>query len=377
MIYNKFNRKQLTGLALVLVFALIIGLGTILSDNNQIKAKNTDDTIKLTSAVGALKQDSLNTTSAGVSGAIAQTVSDASTTEEDKNVVGSGQEYTNAAEACGYTNLAMTNISEGNLNIRESATTDSKIVGKCTNHNACEVLGTEGEWTKITSGKVTGYIKTEYLLLGDAALEVAEDEIIDAAVVNTQTLRVRSEASTDSKILSLVGDSEALEVTNILDGWVEVAVDDEVGYVSSEFVTIEKHLPVAKTIEEVKYGAGVSDVRVAVVQYALQFVGNRYVWGGTSLTNGVDCSGFTMQVLGKYGISLPHSSKAQPGCGTKISSSEAQPGDLFFYGSGKSINHVAIYIGNGQIVHASNKRDGIKISNAFYRTPICVVRYFN
>lgn len=377
MIYNKFSRKQLTGLALVLVFALIIGLGTILSDNNQIKAKNTDDTIKLTSAVGALEQDSLNTTSAGVSGAIAQTVSDASTTEEDKNIVGSGQEYTNAAEACGYTNLAMTNISEGNLNIRESATTDSKIVGKCTNHNACEVLGTEGEWTKITSGKVTGYIKTEYLLLGDAALEVAEDEITDAAIVNTQTLRVRSEATTDSKILSLVGDSEALEVTNILDGWVEVAVDDEVGYVSSEFVTIEKHLPVAKTIEEVKYGAGVSDVRVAVVQYALQFVGNRYVWGGTSLTNGVDCSGFTMQVLGKYGISLPHSSKAQPGCGTKISSSEAQPGDLFFYGSGKSINHVAIYIGNGQIVHASNKRDGIKISNAFYRTPICVVRYFN
>ena len=377
MIYNKFSRKQLTGTALVLVFALVVGLGTIFSDDNQIKAKNTDEIIEMASAVGTLEAESISTTSAGVSGTIAQSISDASATEEDKNVVGSGQEYTNAAEACGYTNLAMTSISEGNLNIRESATTDSKIVGKCTNHNACEVLGTEGEWTKITSGKVTGYIKTEYLLFDDAALEVAEDEIIDAAVVNTQTLRVRSEASTDSKILSLVGDSEALEVTNVLDSWVEVTVDDEVGYVSSEFVTLEKHLPVAKTIAEVKYGAGVSDVRVAVVQYALQFVGNRYVWGGTSLTSGVDCSGFTMRILGKYGISLPHSSKAQPGYGTKISSSEAQPGDLFFYGSGKSINHVAIYIGNGQIVHASNKRDGIKISNAFYRTPICVVSYFN
>ena len=86
-------------------------------------------------------------------------------------------------------------------------------------------------------------------------------------------------------------------------------------------------------------------------------------------------SGFTMRILGKYGISLPHSSKAQPSYGTKISASEAKPGDLFFYGSGRSISHVAIYIGNGQIVHASNKRDGIKVSNAYYRNPICVTRY--
>ena len=112
------------------------------------------------------------------------------------------------------------------------------------------------------------------------------------------------------------------------------------------------------------------------MEYAKQFLGNRYVWGGASLTNGTDCSGFTMQILGKYGVSLPHSSSAQPGCGTIINSSDAQPGDLFFYGSGSSISHVAIYIGDGQIVHASNSRDGIKVSNAYYRTPICVARYF-
>lgn len=99
------------------------------------------------------------------------------------------------------------------------------------------------------------------------------------------------------------------------------------------------------------------------------------MWGGTSLEKGVDCSGFTMRILGKYGISLPHSSRAQPSYGTKISASEAKPGDLFFYGGGRSISHVAIYIGNGQIVHASNKRDGIKVSNAYYRNPICVARY--
>ena len=144
---------------------------------------------------------------------------------------------------------------------------------------------------------------------------------------------------------------------------------------TQDYVTLAQALPTAKTIEQVKYGDGVSDVRASVVSYALQFVGNRYVWGGTSLENGVDCSGFTMRILGKYGVSLPHSSKAQPSYGTKISASDAKPGDLFFYGSGSSISHVAIYIGNGQIVHASNKRDGIKVSNAFYRSPICVARY--
>ena len=123
-----------------------------------------------------------------------------------------------------------------------------------------------------------------------------------------------------------------------------------------------------------KYGDGVSDVRASVVSYALQFVGNRYVWGGTSLEKGVDCSGFTMRILesmeSHYRIHQEHSLHTAP-----KSVHSAVPGDLFFYGSGRSISHVAIYIGNGQIVHASNKRDGIKVSNACYRNPICVVRY--
>lgn len=128
------------------------------------------------------------------------------------------------------------------------------------------------------------------------------------------------------------------------------------------------------TMTEVKYGQGVSDVKVDLVSYACQFVGNPYVWGGTSLTHGADCSGFTLSIFAKYGIYLPHSSAAQANCGTRISAGDAQPGDLFFYGSGSRISHVAIYIGNGQIVHASSARTGIKISNAYYRSPICVVR---
>ena len=138
---------------------------------------------------------------------------------------------------------------------------------------------------------------------------------------------------------------------------------------------VSEKLPTAESVKELEKGEGVSDTRVSLVQYALQFVGNPYVWGGTSLTNGIDCSGFTMQVYARYGISLPHHAASQPGYGRRISASEARPGDLFFYGSGSSIGHVGIYIGNGQIVHASNPRTGIKISSAYYRTPICVVSY--
>lgn len=280
-----------------------------------------------------------------------------------------------AAQTCGYTNLGMSVISSGNLNIRQEASTDSEVVGILTNHNACELLEDAGDWYKVTSGKVTGYVSKQYLVTGAEAEAIAQQEIKTVATVNTETLNVRAEKSTEAAVLSQVGNSEAFTVNSIADGWVEISVDDSVGYISQDYVTVAQALPTAKTIEQVKYGDGVSDVRASVVTYALQFVGNRYVWGGTSLEKGVDCSGFTMRILGKYGISLPHSSKAQPSYGTKINASEAKPGDLFFYGSGRSISHVAIYIGNGQIVHASNKRDGIKVSNAFYRNPICVARY--
>ena len=107
----------------------------------------------------------------------------------------------------------------------------------------------------------------------------------------------------------------------------------------------------------------------SVVNYACQFVGNPYVWGGTSLTNGADCSGFIMSIYAKFGVSLPHSSGAMAGCGRGVSYSEAMPGDIICYAG-----HVAIYMGGGQIVHASNEKDGIKISgNAAYR-PIVAVR---
>lgn len=277
----------------------------------------------------------------------------------------------------GYSNLGIANIEEGNLNVRESASTEADLVGKMPKNAGCEILGQEGDWYHIKSGKVEGYVSGEFILTGDEAKAMAEEVKTTIATVTTQTLNVRSEMNTECPKLALMPEGEELVVLNDYDDWVAIDLDGETGYVSKDYVDISVQLPKAMTMTEVRYGQGVSDVRVALVSYATQFVGNPYVWGGTSLTNGADCSGFVMSVMAHYGISLPHSSKSQANCGTRINASEAQPGDLFFYGKGRSINHVAIYIGNGQVVHASSPSTGIKISNAYYRSPICVVRVIN
>ncbi len=276
----------------------------------------------------------------------------------------------------GFENLGICNVSEGNLNIRESASTDGKLVGKFPANAACEIISTEGEWSYIQSGEVEGYVLSEYLLTGDEAWDKAIELAEYVATSTTGGLRVRVEPNTDCEIIYQLADGEEVA---ILDGtqdddWIKVDVDGDEGYVSAEYVDIDLSLKTAMTLTEARYGEGVSDVRSDLCDYALQFVGNPYVWGGTSLTNGCDCSGFTMQIMAKYGVYLSHSSRAQANEGTKISTSDLKPGDLIFYGKGSTINHVAIYIGGGQIVHASNKRDGIKISNYMYRTPLKCVR---
>ena len=276
----------------------------------------------------------------------------------------------------GYKNLGICNVSDGNLNIRETASTDGKLVGKFPANAGCEILSTEGEWSYIQSGEVTGYVLTEYLLTGEDAWNKAVELAQYVATSKTGGLRIRSEANTECEIIDTLGEGEEVAILDYTEGddWIKVDFEGEDGYVSAEFVDVDLSLKTAMTLTEARYGVGVSDVRMAVADFALQYVGNRYVWGGTSLTNGVDCSGFTMQVMKQFGVSLSHSSRAQVNEGTRISESELKPGDLIFYGKGKTINHVAIYIGGGQIVHASNKRDGIKISNYTYRTPLAFTR---
>lgn len=330
----------------------------------------------LTGLTAQAKEANKVQTVAGAGALFTEAIKDKPTEQEEQASVSENTaEVTQEAPSTiyGYTNLGIANVEE-TLNVRETPSADSSMVGKMPKNAAGEIFETLDGWYKIQSGDVTGYVSADYLITGEEAAARAEEVKQTIATVKTPTLNVREEPNTECSILALMPQGEELNVLEDLSGWVKVDLDNTNGFISKDYVDISVQLPKAMTMTEVRYGNGVSDVRVDLISYATQFVGNPYVWGGTSLTNGADCSGFTLSIFAKYGVYLPHSSKAQANCGTRISASEAKPGDLFFYGSGSSISHVAIYIGNGQIVHASSKKTGIKISNAFYRSPICVTR---
>lgn len=330
----------------------------------------------LTGLTAQAKEANKVQTVAGAGALFTEAIKDKPTEQEEQASVSENTaEVTQEAPSTiyGYTNLGIANVEE-TLNVRETPSADSSMVGKMPKNAAGEILETLDGWYKIQSGDVTGYVSADYLITGEEAAARAEEVKQTIVTVKTPTLNVREEPNTECSILALMPQGEELNVLEDLSGWVKVDLDNTNGFISKDYVDISVQLPKAMTMTEVRYGNGVSDVRVDLISYATQFVGNPYVWGGTSLTNGADCSGFTLSIFAKYGVYLPHSSKAQANCGTRISASEAKPGDLFFYGSGSSISHVAIYIGNGQIVHASSKKTGIKISNAFYRSPICVTR---
>ena len=228
----------------------------------------------------------------------------------EKSMTSSGMQD----DTCGYTNLGIAKV-ESNLNVREEASEEAELVGKLPRDAGCEILGTEGEWSHIQSGEVTGYVKSEFLMTGKEAKDYAPGVSSTIATCTTQTLRVREQPNTECEILALMPEGEEVEVIEDQGDWLKVSVDSEEGYVSADYVKVSNELTKAMTMTEVRYGQGVSDVKVDLVSYACQFVGNRYVWGGTSLTHGADCSGFTLSVFAKYGIYLPHSSAAQANYG--------------------------------------------------------------
>jgi len=276
----------------------------------------------------------------------------------------------------GYNTLGIANV-DNHLNVREQPNTDSKLVGKMSNNNGCEIISIDGEWAHIKSGEVEGYAHMDYLLTGGQAKIRATKVVSKMAKATEGGLRVRSAPNTDSEIITTMGEGERLEVISVLEGWIEVDIDDEKAYISADYAVVEEELDTAVTMTELLYGEGVSNVRVDMCQFAKEHVGNPYVWGGTSLTNGVDCSGFTMQIYKKYGVKLPHSSVAQSKMGTGVTLAQAKPGDLIFYAKGGTVNHVGIYIGNGQVCHASNPKQGIKISPVGYRTIHSIRRYID
>ena len=282
-----------------------------------------------------------------------------------------------------YKNLVISKVNNY-LNIREEPSTDGKIIGKMTSKAAGEILETLDGWYKVQSGPIIGYISADpqYTATGQEARDIAMQTASLQAIIKTDVLNVRTEPNTDSKIWTQIIKDERYPVVSQLDGWVEIdlgSVDEEDGgeadkaYISTRDNNVEVRYALNEAIkfspEEIAAQAAAS-LRSRIVNYALQFVGNPYVWGGTSLTNGVDCSGFTMKVLQNFGISLPHYSGSQAKMGRAVKSSEMKPGDLVFYaGSSGVVNHVAMYIGGGQVVHAASSRSGIKISTWNYRTP--------
>lgn len=289
----------------------------------------------------------------------------------------------------GYNNIGIANV-DTNLIVRSGPGEDQKMIGKLPKNGGCEILEEKDGWSKITSGKVTGYVKSEFLITGTEANRLAKEVGSYVATANEGGLRVREKpSSTDTRIIDLIGEGEELIVldSKILNyddeyaQWVKVSLDSDdnengtEAYVAKDFVNISFELTKAVTLEELEYGEGVSSLRVKLINLAKDHLGEAYVWGGTSLGRGVDCSGFTQALYRQLGISIPRTSRAQASGGIKISASDLKPGDLVFYGSSSYINHVAMYIGNGRVIHASNRRDGIKISNMNYRQPVRYARY--
>lgn len=257
-------------------------------------------------------------------------------------------------------------VVDNSLNVRDIPSTEGAIVGKMIVGSLADVVERGESWTKIHSGNVDGYVSNDYLVFDDDAGAYAQQVCSTVATVNADVLMVREEPSTEAAILDRVVQNQDLILLEDLGEWVKVTLENEtVGYVSAEYVTVHFGTKTAYTIDELA-----STKRMQIVNYGLQFVGRPYVWGGTSLTNGTDCSGFTMRVYQNFGYTINRSSRAQFSNGVPVEISDLQPGDLVFYAySNGTIHHVALYIGNGQIVHACDSRTGIIVSNVFYDTP--------
>ena len=255
------------------------------------------------------------------------------------------------------------------LNVRSSPADegDKNIIGKMPSKAAGDILETLDGWYKIRSGSITGYITSDpqYTATGQEAIDLATQAASLMAIVRTDRLNVRMEPNTDSKIWTQISKEERYPVEKQLDGWVQIDLDtgdsgngeeNDGAYISTRDNNVDVQYALTEAIkfspmEETANQQ--ASLRSKIVNYALKFVGNPYVWGGTSLTNGADCSGFTQSVLRNFGISVPRVSREQANTGKGIKSSDMRPGDLIFYTNSKgTINHVAMYIGNGQIVHA-------------------------
>ena len=307
-----------------------------------------------------------------------------------------------------FKNLVIAKVNDY-VNVRDLPSEDGNIVGKLYDKSVGNFIEEVDGWYKISSGSVEGYVKGEFCVTGDDAVDYAREVGTRIATVTTTTLKVREQPGLEETVLGLVPIDDELIVTEEMDGWVKVNIEEGDGYVSTDYVTLSTEFVKAESIEEEKarlakeeaarqaakeaankkakenasssgsttsggktYASPTGSSGSDVVKFAMQFVGNPYVYGGSSLTNGTDCSGFVMSVYKNFGVSLPHSSSADRSVGATVNGLEnAQPGDIICYSG-----HVGIYAGNGQIVHASTSKTGIIVSSATYRSILSIRRIF-
>ncbi len=306
-----------------------------------------------------------------------------------------------------YANLAIAQV-DHYVNVRTQANTDSEVVGKMYDGAVAEILEEVGEgddlWFKVVSGSVEGYIKAEFFIYGENIEEKVDDYVTRYAVVHASRLNIRKEPDEEAGRLGYALDGEKLLLVEYGDEWSKVRYSaDKEGYVSSDYIVVEESYIYAKSVEEEQqaleaeaelakreevseqeapeevevaenqpapatYLGNSSDLRNAIVSFAMQYVGGRYVHGGQSLETGTDCSGFTSLVYKEFGYSISRTPGGQcSGDGRNISIEELQPGDIICYsGNGRGCTHVALYIGNNTIVHAANSRRGIVTQDMYY-----------
>lgn len=309
-----------------------------------------------------------------------------------------------------YANFAIADVNDY-VNVRTLPSTDGEIVGKIYDGAVAQVVSKAGEndeWFQITSGNVEGYIKAEFFIYGEDAAAVMDEYVTKFVVVKADRLNVRKDATVESDRIGYMDNEEKAKLIEKLDGWMKVQYLSKEGYVSADYVQIVEEYTYAKTLEEERkeleaqraleqrekvsenlvpenteivqppntYYETNTELRASIVNYALQYVGDKYVSGGTSLATGTDCSGFTCFVYADFGYSISRTPEGQfSGAGRSIDYSQIQPGDIICYSSngGRSCTHVAMYIGDGQVVHAANSRKGVITSTANYE-PIIGVR---
>lgn len=304
-----------------------------------------------------------------------------------------------------YADLAIANVTNY-VNVRSQPNTDSEIVGKIDNGAVAQILevaGQEEDWFKVVSGNVEGYIKSEFFLYGEAAAAVIDDYVTRYAVVMADRLNVRESPDLEAKRIGYIDNGEKVKIVENQGDWIQVQyTDSKTGYVAAEYVTVSEEFVYAKTLEEeaaelaarkaLEARQNVSEeatsenvnitvssptgdyssnaeLRSGIIDYAMQFLGNKYVHGGNSLETGTDCSGFTSLIYAQFGYAVSRTPSGQLSSdGRSVSYSEIQPGDIICYGSGGKCTHVALYIGDGQIIHSANSRKGVVIYEADYDT---------